>query len=89
MFYISLLCFVVLSVLYALRKVTPTIYRGLTSPLRRLPGPPSDSFLFGNFKRVIQGEGNILKKWSEEYGDTLAFPDLFCVSSAPAVVPYA
>ena len=80
----SLLSIVLLSVLYAVWKIAPILYRGLNSPLRRLPGPPSDSFFFGNFNTVAKKENEVLEKYLAKYGDTTSYPDLFgvrCISS--------
>ncbi|KAF7792239.1 hypothetical protein EIP86_003275 [Pleurotus ostreatoroseus] len=73
----SLLSIVLLSVLYAVWKIAPILYRGLNSPLRRLPGPPSDSLFFGNFNTVAKQENAVLEEWLADYGDTIAYPDLF------------
>ena len=67
-------------VLYAVWQISPFIYRSLTTPLRKLPGPPSDSLLYGNFKAIFNTENSVLQeKWLEQYGDTIAYPAMFHV----------
>ncbi|KAJ3491216.1 hypothetical protein NLJ89_g11361 [Agrocybe chaxingu] len=40
---------------YGAFKLLKSAYDELTSPLRDLPGPPSKSFLYGNFKEIREG----------------------------------
>ncbi|KAL5639582.1 hypothetical protein ACGC1H_006261 [Rhizoctonia solani] len=46
------------------------------SPLRHLRGPPNESFLFGNMKRMFAASGDGLKmqgQWMETYGSTYSY----------------
>ncbi|KAG9077261.1 hypothetical protein FRC06_009007, partial [Ceratobasidium sp. 370] len=48
------------------------------SPLRRLPGPKSESFIWGNLKQVLSSPNlTIYEEWSEIYGSTFAYQGLF------------
>jgi len=38
--------------LYSVYKLLRFFYNNLTSPLRVLPGPPSDSIIYGNIKQI-------------------------------------
>ncbi|KDR81977.1 hypothetical protein GALMADRAFT_240373 [Galerina marginata CBS 339.88] len=59
---------------YLVYKLCLFIYGELTSPLLDLPGPPSKSLIFGNFKDVTQGDSSeVLEKWIEEYGSTIKY----------------
>ncbi|KAG8717523.1 hypothetical protein FRC08_007294 [Ceratobasidium sp. 394] len=54
-----------------------THLRKLISPLRHLAGPPNDSLIFGNSKRVFGAPlGAMHEEWKEKYGTTYAFHDL-------------
>lgn len=76
-----LVSIVVVGALYALWKAVKLAYRSYSSPLRLLPGPPSESLLFGNFKAILEAENSVLQeKWLEEYGDTIAYPGFLGVS---------
>ncbi|CAI2181749.1 3699_t:CDS:2, partial [Funneliformis geosporum] len=45
-----------------------------TSPLRNIPGPPSDSFLYGNFKRFfVEEAGEPYLRWAKEYGSFVKY----------------
>lgn len=77
-----LLSLVLVAVLYASWKCVSIAVRIYTSPLRRLPGPPSDSFFFGNFRAILKAENSVLQeKWLAEYGDVVAYPGVFGVCS--------
>ena len=39
---------------YGIYKISAFVYDKLTSPLRHVPGPPSDSFIYGNFKQLTE-----------------------------------
>lgn len=75
-------------VLYALWKCVSIVVRIYTSPLRRLPGPPSDSFFLGNFKAIFKAENSVVQeKWLAEYGDVMAYPGIFGVCLFSLVDP--
>ncbi|KAF8188475.1 cytochrome P450 [Mycena galopus ATCC 62051] len=52
------------------------LYRGWTDSLRNLPGPPSPSFLLGNFKDMAT-DAYLTKKWRAEFGPIFKFKGLF------------
>ncbi|KAG9075121.1 hypothetical protein FRC06_010258, partial [Ceratobasidium sp. 370] len=55
-----------------------THLRKLFSPLRHLSGPPNDSLIFGNSKRVFGAPlGVVHEEWMEKYGPTYAFRLLY------------
>lgn len=41
-----------LALAYPLFKLTEFIYEEYTSPLKRLPGPKSTSWIYGNFREI-------------------------------------
>ncbi|CAI2167898.1 11269_t:CDS:2, partial [Funneliformis geosporum] len=48
------------------------------SPLRKLPGPPSDNLLFGNFQSFItKGSGEPQLGWIKKYGNFVKFHGIF------------
>ncbi|KAG8696968.1 hypothetical protein FRC09_008168 [Ceratobasidium sp. 395] len=52
--------------------------RRLFSPLGRLPGPKTESLIWGNLKQVLMSPNlNIYDQWSETYGPTFAYRGLF------------
>ena len=42
---------------YGIYKISTFIYDEMTSPVRYIPGPPSPSFLYGNFKQLSESVG--------------------------------
>lgn len=71
------------AILYGFFKLFRFWYRSYTSPLRRLPGPPSSSFLWGNLKAMREaGPAVLQQQWLEQYGGTLAYPGFFGVRLA-------
>lgn len=70
----------VAALLYILKKLGPVVLKRFTSPLRHLPGPPSDHWLFGNFKVIADSENSVpQERWMEQYGPTMAYPGMFGV----------
>ena len=69
----------------ALWKLVPLLVRILKpNPIRDLPGPPSDHWLWGNFK-AIQEEDNSVpqERWIEKYGShSITYRGLFGVCTA-------
>lgn len=61
--------------------------RNAKSPLRKLPGPPSQSWLFGNVKYIFErGQSFAWDEWRATYGQTFHYPSMFNVrllSSCP------
>ncbi|KAJ7140154.1 cytochrome P450 [Mycena crocata] len=63
---------------YAVYHVVKAAYAELTSPLRRLPGPKSSHWFFGNFNDLVDDETSLLeRKWFEQYGRTMKINGLF------------
>ncbi|PKB93034.1 cytochrome P450, partial [Rhizophagus irregularis] len=46
------------------------------SPLRKIPGPPPESIIFGNFKSVLTKEEPFLK-WIQKYGNIVKVNGIF------------
>ena len=44
---------------YGFYKIFAFIYDELTSPLRHVPGPPSVSWIYGNFKQLSESVSQI------------------------------
>ena len=42
---------------YGICKISTFIYHEMTSPVRDVPGPPSSSFIYGNFKQISESVG--------------------------------
>ena len=65
----------------ALYHAVPMVWRALTSPLRHLPGPPTDSLFWGNFKIINEAENSVpQEQWVDQYGPTIAYRGIFGVS---------
>ncbi|KAG9094931.1 hypothetical protein FS749_011509 [Ceratobasidium sp. UAMH 11750] len=48
--------------------------RRLFSPLRHLPGPRNESFLFGNLRRIFAAQNSVIHEaWIKEYGSTYVY----------------
>ncbi|KAI0743349.1 cytochrome P450 [Daedaleopsis nitida] len=58
-----------------IRRAVVSIY---LTPLRRLRGPPSDSLVFGQFKRIGANDVSSHQKWFGEYGASFRGTGLFC-----------
>lgn len=59
---------------YGLYRLLRVIFYEVTSPLRDLPGPPSPSFLYGNFKEIWEAENSVLhEQWVAKYGSTIRY----------------
>ncbi|KAI0329991.1 cytochrome P450 [Cubamyces sp. BRFM 1775] len=61
-----------------LYKVGPALLRACTTPLKNLPGPPSEHWFFGNLK-TIQVEDNSVpqERWLSQYGQTIMYRGFF------------
>jgi len=58
--------------------------RNFKSPLRKLPGPRSRSWLYGNAKEIIERGGSVAwDEWMSTYGKTFWYPTMFNVHSLP------
>ncbi|KDQ54054.1 hypothetical protein JAAARDRAFT_160991 [Jaapia argillacea MUCL 33604] len=63
---------------YNLYRLVKLVLRPVFSPLRRLQGPPSDSWFYGNFRQVFTSENSTLQEeWVAEYGHTLKYKGMF------------
>lgn len=63
---------------YAAFRFANYLYEKWTSPLAVLPGPPSPSFIYGNFREIFAAEGSTLHEaWTEEYGSTIKYKGFF------------
>lgn len=62
--------------------VVPLLWRSMFSPLRHLPGPPTPSLFWGQFK-VIAAEDNSVpqERWVAQYGSNVAYQGIFRVRS--------
>ena len=56
--------------------------RNSRSPLRKLPGPKSQSWLYGNIKEILEkGQSVAWDEWASTYGKTFQYPVMFNVHS--------
>ena len=56
-----------------------TIVSVFFTPLRRLRGPPSSSFVYGHFKQIGPNDVTSHQKWFGEYGSNFRGSGLFSV----------
>ena len=62
--------------------VVPMLWATIATPLRYLPGPPSESFFWGNSKLIEKAEESALQdQWVAQYGSTIAYKGIFGVCS--------
>ncbi|KAF5318137.1 hypothetical protein D9619_012227 [Psilocybe cf. subviscida] len=67
--------------LYGAYHTTVFFYNQATSAVRHIPGPASQSWLYGNYKEVWTSESSILyAQWAKEYGPTFQYTGLFGAS---------
>ena len=72
--FLVLLLFVWAVILYVLWPLSRLVISRLRSPLRRLPSPPSPSFLVGHLAQVSdEANNNIFQRWAELYGHTFTY----------------
>lgn len=63
---------------YVLADLIALLWRQHFSPLQRLRGPPSPSFLFGNIREMYNQENTgLLYDWDAIYGSTYAYKGFF------------
>ncbi|KAJ7904039.1 cytochrome P450 [Mycena leptocephala] len=53
---------------YALYTLLRVLYQEFTSPLRNVPGPPTDHWFLGNRKKLLNFDGHKEGLWTEQYG---------------------
>ena len=54
--------------------------RNAKSPLGKLPGPPSQSWFYGNLKYIFErGQSVAWDEWIATYGTTFQYPTMFNV----------
>jgi len=64
----------------AIRRLGRIVVHWFATPLRLLPGPPSEHWFYGNSKSIFKAENSVLQEqWVEKYGPTLSYPGLFGV----------
>ncbi|PKY21653.1 cytochrome P450 [Rhizophagus irregularis] len=75
---LDLTSFVSLFVLGVIGWITYKIYIWpiYITPLRKIPGPPSESLLYGNLKTIFTKEDTQLK-WVQEYGNIIRYHGIF------------
>ncbi|KAJ7651324.1 cytochrome P450 [Roridomyces roridus] len=61
---------------YCLLRFAQSVYNSLTSPLRDMPGPPSPSFVLGNFKAMAE-DSSLTSQWRDQFGRNFRFRSLF------------
>lgn len=77
---------IALPFLYVVYEFGPLFLGQFTSPLRHLPGPPSDHWLYGNAQAIIKAENSTCQEaWMEQYGPTLAYKGFFGVRPSPSL----
>ncbi|KAN0087796.1 Cytochrome P450 [Tylopilus felleus] len=75
----SLLAVVVALIVFA--DLIALLWRQYFSPLQRLRGPPSKSFLYGNLREMYNQENTgLLYDWEATYGSTYAYKGFFAGS---------
>lgn len=70
----------VLALLYVAHNVLPTLLAPFLTPLRRLPGPRSPSWLWGHLREYRGDPGTLPKAWIAKYGHVLRFKLMLNVS---------
>ncbi|KII91538.1 hypothetical protein PLICRDRAFT_156698 [Plicaturopsis crispa FD-325 SS-3] len=59
---------------FGLYKLAELVYGNLASPLRNLPGPPSSSWIFGNFNEIAEEDPAVVhERWVQKYGQTFKY----------------
>ena len=87
MFWTSLFGLTAFFVSLVVLRVLRFFWRSATSPLHKLPGPTSPSWLYGNVREYTEAGQTVLwDHWTEVYGNTFKFSTFFNVSP-PCLVP--
>ncbi|KAF7361367.1 hypothetical protein MSAN_01169400 [Mycena sanguinolenta] len=59
---------------YGLYEMFKIVHGELTSPIRRLPGPKSTHWFWGNLRDIFKAENSVLhEQWVQEYGTTIKY----------------
>lgn len=67
---------------YGVYKLLAKFYKSFTSPLRILPGPPNDSYIFGNLIQIRDADAAAIHvKWGKEYGPVVQYKAWLSVSA--------
>lgn len=67
-------------VAFTVYKVISFLWQANTSPLRHLPGPPTESLFWGNMLAIQKEENSVpQERWVEQYGHSIAYKGLFGV----------
>ncbi|KAJ6533502.1 cytochrome P450 [Mycena capillaripes] len=66
---------------YPLYLILRSFYNEFTSPLRHLPGPKSNHWLYGNYRELGRSDGaGLQENWVSIYGRTLKYRHFFGLS---------
>lgn len=88
MFWTSLFGLTAFLVSLVVFRVLRFFWRCATSPLHRLPGPASTSWLYGNVREYTEaGQTLLWDHWTEIYGTTFKFSTFFNVSPFVPLLP--
>ncbi|KAI0364501.1 cytochrome P450 [Pilatotrama ljubarskyi] len=59
---------------FVLWKIWPFLIRPFTTPLKNLPAPPSQSWIWGNLKAIHEEDNSVpQERWASEYGPTIMY----------------
>ena len=82
MFWFLSLAFLATPLLIFAFTLVKSQIRSAKSPLRKLPGPPSQSWLYGNIGQIFErGQSVAWDEWMSTYGKTFRYPAMFNVHS--------
>ncbi len=85
-----LLLFFLLLLLYLCSNFIRLLVRQCRSPLLRLPGPPSQSFLTGNLEQMHDmANSDLLSQWEAKYGPNYAYKGFLSGSRLMTTDPVA
>ncbi|KAF8331814.1 cytochrome P450 [Amanita rubescens] len=73
--------FLASATVYLLIKLAQFIYWEHTSPLKRLPGPKSTSWIYGNLNEILESDTLVYEKWASIYGPTFKYKRIFGLTS--------
>ncbi|KZW00396.1 cytochrome P450 [Exidia glandulosa HHB12029] len=63
-----------LAAYWAANKLARSVWHRLTTPLRHLPGPKSESFIWGNLRAIFKADNSVIhEQWVKEYGKTFRY----------------